>query len=422
MCKLSANFKIVLKEQKTMSTNIQISLDTRRAKKDGSFPLILRLSHNRKTIPISLGYSIKKDDWDIKNRKIKKSYTGVLNVTRLNNFLAKEKARALDIVTQLQDSNELNKLSVRQLKDRILNKSGNFTFFKFTKQIIDELHTSGRHSYASSMTDMLRAVKRVQNDIDLSFEQLNYKFLKDFETYYRNNGNGINSIGVYMRNIRAIYNRAIKEGHAKRNWYPFTDYSIKREKTRKRAVRKEVITDVMNLELPKSSRIWHAKNYFLFSFFAMGINFIDIAFLKPSNLVNGRLEYKRHKTNKSFSIKITEPMKEILNYYLTGKNPDDYIFPIIKRRGDSRLEYLDITSKRRVYNRMLREISQKCELETNLTSYVSRHSWATIAKRSGIPTAVISEGLGHSDTQITEVYLDSFDKEVLDDYNEMITG
>ncbi len=405
-----------------MSTNVKISLDTRRAKKDGSYPLILRLSHNRKTIPISLGYSIPENDWDEKRGKVKKSYNGTTNIARLNNHIQKEKAKALDVITQLQDSNELQKRTIKNIKDRILNKSSNYTFIKFTEEIINELEGSGRHSYASSMNDMLRAVRKVSKEVDFTFEQLNYKYLKEFEAYHRNKGNSTNSIGVYMRNIRVIFNRAIKEGHAKRDWYPFNDFSIKKEKTKKRAVHKEVITSIQNVDLPKGQRIWHARNYFLFSFYAMGINFIDIAYLKPSNIINDRLEYKRHKTNKSFSVKITKLMMEILNEYLPDKKLDDYIFPIIIRKEDSYTEYRDISNKRRVYNIMLHKISKECNLEVNLTSYVSRHSWATIGKKSGVPIAVISEGLGHSDLRVTETYLDSFDKEVLDDYNEMITG
>ena len=405
-----------------MSTSVKITLDTRREKKDKTYPIILRLSHNRKTIPISLGYSVPEKYWDVSDGKVKKSYTGISNVTRLNNLLQKRKANALDVITQLLDSKEIDKLSVKELKERIINKSSKYTFYKYATAVIAELIKSGRHGYARSMNDMLASVKNANDETDFSFEQLNYNFIKKFESYHRSRGNSINSIGVYLRNIRAVFNRAIKEGHAKPEWYPFRDYSIKREKTKKRAVSMDVITKIRNLDLPVGQRIWHARNYFLFSFYAMGINFIDIARLRPSNIVNGRLEYKRNKTNKSFSIKLTEHIKQILDDYLSGNKDDGYIFPIIKRKENQELEYSDIINNRKVYNSMLKKISEKCELGINLTSYVSRHSWATIGKKGGVPIAVISEGLGHSDLSVTETYLDSFDKEVLDDYNEMITN
>ncbi len=404
-----------------MATNVKISLDKRRSKKDETYPIILRISHLRSTISIPTGYYVREKDWDEKGAKIKNSYKGVSSVTRLNNLIRKQQVKALDIITQLQDSVELNKLTAKQIKERIVNKDSQYTFYKFTDMVIQEFKESKRFSYASSIKDMLNAVKRFKNDVDFKFEQLDYSFLKSFEAQHRNKGNSINSLGVYMRNIRVIYNRAIKEGHVKRDFYPFKDYSIKREKTKKRAVTRDFIKSIEDLELTEGTRIWHARNYFLFSFYAMGINFIDMAFLRPNNFSNGRLEYKRHKTNKAYSIEITQQMNGILSHYLEGKNHDEYIFPIITRVGDSVLEFRDIAQRRRVYNKKLKEIGEMIGMETPLTSYVARHSWATIAKRKGVPVAVISEGMGHEDVKTTQIYLDSFNKDVLDDYNKLIT-
>jgi len=405
-----------------MATTVKISLDKRRSRKDKTYPLVMRITHNsRSTISIALGYYVLENDWDDKFSRIKNSYQGTENVGRLNNYFRKQQTKAIDIVTQLQDSGEILRMTVKQIKERIENKSSKFTFYKYTEKVIEEFKEANRVSYASSMKDMLRAVKRFKRDADIKFEQIDYTFLKGFETFHLSKGNSINSLGVYMRNLRAIYNRAIKEGNVKREFYPFDNYSIKREKTKKRAVRKEVIQKIEAVELPVGQRVWHAKNYFLFSFYGMGMNFIDMSFLKISNITNGRLEYKRNKTNKVYNMLITERMWEILDQYIDDKGDDDYIFPIIKKAGNPAQLYKEMEDKRRVYNKKLKEIAKLCNIEENLTSYVSRHSWATIGKRAGVPIAVISEGLGHSNLEITEVYLDSFDKEVLDDYNKLIT-
>lgn len=405
-----------------MATTVKVSLDKRRSKKDKTYPLVMRITHNSKsTISIALGYYVLENDWDDKFSRIKNSYQGTENVGRLNNYFRKQQTKAIDIVTQLQDTGEILRMTVKQIKERIENKSSKFTFYKYTDKVIEEFKEANRVSYASSMKDMLRAVKRFKKDADIKFEQIDYTFLKGFETFHLSKGNSINSLGVYMRNLRAIYNRAIKEGNVKREFYPFDNYSIKREKTKKRAVRKEVIQKIEAVELPVGQRVWHAKNYFLFSFYSMGMNFIDMAFLKISNITNGRLEYKRNKTKKIYNMLITERMWEILDQYIDDKGDDDYIFPIIKKNGNPTQLYREMEDKRRVYNKKLKEIAERCKIEENLTSYVSRHSWATIGKRAGVPIAVISEGLGHSNLEITEVYLDCFDKEVLDDYNKLIT-
>jgi site-specific recombinase XerD len=219
-----------------------------------------------------------------------------------------------------------------------------------------------------------------------------------------------------------IYNRAIKSGIVKKESYPFTNYTIRTTKTRKRAISGEVITQIDQLDISEGSRLWNSKNYFLFSFYTMGINFTDMARLKASSIVDGRIEYIRQKTKKDYSIKVTPQIQKILDIYIQDKTEDEYIFPIITRIGNPLLEFKDISEKRRINNKKLKIIGEMIGMETSLTSYVARHSWATIAKRKGVPVAVISEGMGHEDVKTTQIYLDSFEKDVLDEYNEMITG
>lgn len=403
-----------------MSTNVKIILDTRHEKSDNTYPLVLRIIHFRKSTSIHLGYSLKETDWDEAKSEVKKSYTGVTNVSRLNKWIHKQKIQAMDIINKLQDSGEIGKMSVVDLKNRIVNKRSEETFFRFTENLIEELKSAGRIGYAQSVYSILHLVKKFRNDRDFTFEELNYSFLSRFENHCLGRKNTINTIAVYMKTIKMIYNRAIKAGVVGREYYPFVSYTIRTTKTRKRAVPRNIIALIEGLELKPNSRIWHARNYFLFSFYTMGINFADIAHLKMSSIVEERLEYKRQKTKKDYSIKITPQMKEILNLYTAGKQPNEYIFPIINRKDSPELAHRDLREKRRLYNQKLKEIAKKLEIETNLTSYVARHSWATIAKHKGVPIAAISEGMGHEDVKTTETYLDSFDREVLDNFNEII--
>lgn len=405
-----------------MNTNILILLDQRRQKKDKTYPLILRIIHDRKSISIPLGYSLLEKDWNERTGTIKKTSKIVSNITRLNNILQKQKTRALDIITQLQDSREIETLTPKEIKDRISNKSANITFFQFTARLIQEMNETRKFGNARVYTDSQRAFNVFTKGKDKRFEEINYKLIVKFENFCIAKGNSTNTISVYLRTIRAIYNKAIKENIVKQDYYPFRNYSIKNVKTQKRAVKKEVIETIENLQFEPYSTIWHYKNYFLFSFYGMGLNFADMAHLKMNSISNDRIIYSRQKTGKEYNIKITTKIQDILRHYIKGKKSDSYIFPIIKRSENPQMAYQDILSSRRNYNKGLKEIAELCGLENNLTSYVSRHSWATIAKRKGVPIAVISEGLGHESESTTQIYLDSFDTEVLDDYNEMITG
>ncbi len=405
-----------------MASNVKIILDTRRKKSDQSYPLILRFIHNRKSVSIPLGYSMQEADWDTEKCIVLKSYKEVSNISRLNNWIQKQRVNAMDIINKLQDTGEIDRMSITEIKARIVHNRSNITFFDFTDEIIEELTSAKRLGYAQSVRSVLTLVKKYRRDKDFPFEEMTHKFLVSFENYCRGKGNTTNSIAVYMKTIKMVFNRAIKAGMIQRDMYPFVNYTIRLTKTRKRAIQGDVIRKIEELELPLGSRLWHSKNYFLFSFYTMGINFADMAQLKMKNIVDGRIEYTRQKTKKEYSIKVTVPMQRILDLYILEKNEDDYIFPIITRIGDPVLEFKDVAEKRRINNKKLKKIAEMLGMTTPLTSYVARHSWATIAKRKGVPIAAISEGMGHEDVKTTEIYLDSFEQDVLDDYNDLITG
>lgn len=231
-------------------------------------------------------------------------------------------------------------------------------------------------------------------------------------------GNSINGLSVNLRTLRALFNRAIKLKRISKEYYPFDDYKISNEGTRKRAIS---VDDIQKLKKykPITDRQKRAKDYFFLSFYLMGASFVDIAFLKVSNIFNGRIEYRRRKTGRLHSIPISEPLEKLLKKYLKKKDQDDFILNVIKSDIPEK-QVVNVRDELRRYNKTLKEIGKACGIEATLTSYVSRHSYATIAKYKGVPTAVISEALGHSTEKVTQVYLDSFEKDVLDKYHNMI--
>ncbi len=402
-----------------MNTNIKLSLDTRRKKKDASYPIILRLTHFRKTTSISLGQSVSKEYWDAKNEKIKRAFKGTSSVSKLNNLLLKEKTRAVDIINDLHEKDELDFLSILQLKNKIVKTSSFKSFIEYGKYIIDDLKKAERFGNANTYYAVIKVLEKFTEGNDIKFNEVNYDFLKRFENWHYSRGNSVNALSTYMRTIKAIFNKAIKSDVVTRDAYPFTHYRIKTTPTEKRALDADSIKSIMLLKLKESDSLFHYRNYFLASYMLYGISFMDLAFLKVQNIVDNRLKFQRRKTSKPYDIGVTPQLKEILSFYLSNKDKSDFIFPIIKR-GIFELQYKDVLWARKRYNKGLKEIAVKCNIEKRLTSYVSRHSFATQAMLQDVPLQAISSMLGHNRLSTTQVYLKSLPSEILDDYNKKL--
>lgn len=402
-----------------MKTNIVITLDTRRGKKDGSFPLVMRLGHNRRTISIPIGISLKEKDWDQKNRIVRKSYQGVATVNRLNNLIQKKRSEAMDLIMKLHETNQLDILSVRDLKDRVYQPAAHESFFDFAGQLVAELKKSNRFGTARSYQGVLNVLEKFLGGKTLPFRSINYQFLTRFETYHFSKGNTANSLSVYLRAIRAIYNQAIKSNVIEKELYPFNAYKIKSLPTEKRALRWEYLKKIIELEIAWDHPCFNARNYFLASYMMYGMNFSDMAYLKKTDIKDGRIQYRRKKTNKVYDIKVTDSLKRILDYYINSQREVEYIFPIINR-VDPTLQDRDIRWARIRYNRKLKSLALLCGIEQNLTSYVSRHSFATQAMLQQVPINAISSMLGHSSLKTTEIYLSNLPSNILDDYNAKI--
>jgi site-specific recombinase XerD len=285
--------------------------------------------------------------------------------------------------------------------------------------VVDDLKASHRYGTARHYKGILSVLRRFTRERDLKFNELNYDFLKRFERHNLAKGNTWNGISVYMRGIRALFNKGIKAGLIEKEAYPFTYYTIRQIPTEKRALEASDIRRILELELPKDEVLFRYRNYFICSFFLYGMNFTDMAYLQLSNIIDGRIRFRRKKTGKLYDIKITVQLREILDIYLVGKTKEDYIFPVIKRQDPAKQER-EINWERQRYNRGLKKIQKLCAIEQKLTTYVSRHSFATQAMLHNIPLEAISAMLGHSKLNTTQIYLRSLPTRILDDYNERL--
>ncbi|KAB2915567.1 MAG: site-specific integrase [Bacteroidetes bacterium] len=402
-----------------MNTNIVISLDTRRTKKDGTFPVVMRLGHNKRTTSIPTGISVLEKDWDAKNRQVKKSYVGVSSVSRLNNIIQKKKAKAMDVIFKLNEAGQLNTMSITALRDRVEQNGASLSFFKFTAQEIEELIKAGRIGTARSFKGVSDVLSKYLKGRDLLFQEINFSFLTKFEAFHLSKGNSYNGLSVYIRAVRSLFNKAIKAGLVEKDLYPFDDYKIKSVPTQKRALDWEYIKKIIEKEIEPGELCFHARNYFLASYMMYGMNFTDMAYLKKEDIKNGRIKYRRRKTSKLYDIKLTDNLEKILLYYINQEPENEYVFPIINR-ATPMLQSKDIQWARKRYNKKLKELATLCEIPENLTSYVSRHSFATQAMLKEVPLNAISAMLGHSSLKTTEIYLKSLPTNVLDNYNDLV--
>lgn len=409
---------------------VKLYFDKRRAKKDGTFPLKLKLFHLEHAVYISLGRSFKANQWNEKDNKVRSSFP---NSGMVNASIRKALSNATTLIAENED--EILNLNIDDLKELISKKlfgdnpkslKGSTFLFKYTQEQIDRLRIANRIGTADSYKQTLTSFKKFLNQKDIPLSKLNLKFILDYEAKCKGEGMKVNSIGVYLRTLRAIVNRAINDGILNRNNYPFNNYSIKSEKTAKRAISKEDIQKIIDLELEPGSKLLDSLNYFIFMFHLRGMNFIDLAYLKFENLKEGRIEYRRIKTGKLYSIKLTDRAQQIVDHYTKDRtySETDYLFPVLPTnlKSDLEKERRKFKDQRRYFNKSLKTIAKLCGIEVSLTTYVTRHTWASLAKFAGISPAIIGESLGHSDLKTTQTYLANFDNEALDDANAIILG
>lgn len=289
-------------------------------------------------------------------------------------------------------------------------------FLSFGRELVMQLERIGKERTAETYTAALNSFERfVGKRGDILIEEIDSVLMVEYEIYLKSAGVCPNSSSYYMRNLRAIYNRAVdKELTVQRN--PFKHVYTGIDKTMKRAVPMKVIRQIRDMELSFSPSMDYARDIFMFSFYTRGMSFVDMAFLKKKDIRNGILSYRRHKTNQQLFIKWEKPMQEIINKYDTADTP--YLLPIIKDIAkNERRQYQNAAH---LINRKLKMIGKLLNLNVALTTYVARHAWASIAKSKNISISVICEAMGHDSENTTKIYLASLDTSIIDRANSLI--
>lgn len=282
--------------------------------------------------------------------------------------------------------------------------------------VIEEIEKWKGALSPSTISNYLTALRSLTqylgNNVDI--KSLNQETIKGYEKWLHNRQISLNTISCYMRSLRSIVNKIIGND-IKKDW--FNTVFTGRTNTEKRSVPESDIVKIRDLKFKQSSFGSLVRDLFLFSFYALGMPFIDMAFLKKEQIKDDKLTYFRHKTGRNVTIKLEPCMKEILNRYVATNR--DYVFPIIKSSNNEKAyaEYLIMLNR---YNRTLKKIAQKAGVQNRLTSYTPRHTWASLAYNNCIDLHVISKGLGHANPQTTLTYIRQIDDSRLEEANHSI--
>ncbi len=377
--------------------------------------IVYLITHRRTVRQITTEYKVFSDEWDEKQSRLVIIHKyGRAEIVRT---ISRRIHRDIERLNSIIDN--LDRKSYEYSSDDIISEfrnTGNVkTLFGFMEDIIVRLYQLEHIGTAKNYHAALGSFKRFRGDEDITLEAIDQIMMEDYQEYLKSTGLSSNSISFYMRILRAVYNRAVEQELTK-DCKPFRMVFTGTEKTLKRAISINDIKRIKNLDLSLKPNIEFARDIFLFLFFCRGMSFIDAAFLRKTDVRNGVLTYRRHKTNQVLRIKIINPIKELIDRYSDKSSP--YLLPIIDcSAADERKQYE--TALHRI-NNTLKIIADMVKLPVTLTTYVSRHSWATIAKSKNVPVNVISDALGHESIATTQIYLASIDASVIDRVNELI--
>lgn len=335
-----------------------------------------------------------------------------------NNALSSIKKRALGIFTKYEDESKLLTLDDFETEFRVTTNPEAKNIYNFWNEIIQEMIDAGRTGNARANKETLNSIMLFQQKKPLYFKNVRPEFLYKYEVFLRSRGGTDGGIGVRMRALRALINRAIERKIMKKEDYPFSSYKISKLKGKavKKAISISQINSIKNLDLSKNPELINSRNYFMFSFYTRGMNFADMMKLEWTAINDDKIYYTRSKTNVNFTIGILAPVKKILDYFHSKHNGTKYIFPILLH---NKLNPTQIENRKKKtikkYNKDLKIIARMCNIDKTLTSYVARHSYASCLKEKGVATDIISESMGHQNIAITQAYLKDFDNSVLDD-------
>ena len=393
-----------------MSTTISVVCYKSKVLKNNESPLMLRICKDGKRKYESIGISILPSLWDFKQNKPTRKCPNKEYIERL--IAEKVKVYTDKVIEFKSQEKEFTATSLMEKVNKPVKRK---TIQEVFKQYIQELESANRLRYADMYKCTMHSLIKFNKHLDIPFSDMDTIWLKRYEVWLQSQGLAINTLGTRFRHLRVIYNFAIEEKIVKSEYYPFNSFKVSKlsQTTAKRSIQKDEILSVLNYQ-GQTPLECLAIDLFTFSYLAAGINFGDIARLTKDNILENRLIYIRKKTQKQIKVSLQEQAIKLIQKYSMPDNP--YLFPILSNFHKTEQQKVNrihkIIAK---VNKSLKEIGERLNIPIDLTTYVARHSFATVLKRSGVNTSLICEALGHSSERVTQIYLDSFGNDQMED-------
>lgn len=382
--------------------------------------LYYQLIHNSKVKNIVSGYRIYPEEWDGERSSIARSGCRERQDALKDIFTAvgRDMDKLNGIVSRLEAGGGV--YSVSDIYGMFQTGDAGVSLCGFTKELVERFRSAGKVRLCETYTSALSSFMRFRGGRDIPLSGIDGPLMEDYQDYLKSSGLSMNTVSFYIRILRAVYNRAVSIGLTEQR-SPFSSVYTGVARTVKRAVPVSTVRAVRELVLPEMSTVGFARDMFMFSFYTRGMSFVDMAYLRKTDVRNGVLSYRRRKTGQRLHIRWENCMQEIVDRYAGSMVPDSpYLLPIIKNPGaDDRKQYKNTLFR---VNRKLKEIGRLVGMRHPLTMYVARHSWASIARSRRIPIQVISEGLGHDSDKTTYIYLASIEASEVDEANSQIIG
>ena len=397
--------------------HFKVTCDKRRAKKDGSHPIVFRITLNGKSRDLASGYSCSSADWDSQKDTVKPK-TEALSI--MGKRIQDQKITLLEKIRDF----ELKKphvSNVQEVKDHLAGaKQREVTVKSFWDEETQRMEKANRHGNARNYKNAILGIEKYQS-LNVPFSTIDYKWLTTLETKMSQKGLKPNSIGVYMRALRSVYNNAINSDLADANSYPFKRYKIKTGATVPRVITIAELRSFFTYSPNKDDYTYNYWNYGRLIFLLRGINFADLAMLTRENLKNGRIVYHRRKTHKVYSIELLPLAKQILDEYYDENRKT--LLPILTNeelKAVAKLPYR-MEQQRKTCNKWLRKIGEVLQFNESVTTYVFRYSHANACKKLGYSKDLISESLGHGyGLAVSSAYLENYNVELIDEMNARV--
>lgn len=380
--------------------------------------LYYQLIHKRNVKWISTGYHIFQDEWDEKGAKIAIPSEGkrMQELLLIKSAMAWELRQRKEALIKLETSNE--DFSMDELCEAFSQLPPCKTVFTFLEEQVERQKRMKKYGTANTYISACRRFKEYRQGRDLTFDELTPDMIEEYEAWLVNRNLKQNTIRFYLRTLNTLFCKAVSNGLLGEERKLFGRVRLSYVTTAKRALSESDILAIQLLQLRENSTLAFARDMFMFSFYMRGMHFVDIAYLKKSDLKNGMLTYRRKKTNHQLIVESEDEQMKIVERYAHQTEGSPYMFPIIKRTDGT--EYRQYKRVQENVNRALRKIGIMKGLKMPLTAYAARHSWASIARDMNIPISIISEGMGHQSYKTTQVYLKSIDVSRISEANRSI--